>query len=121
MDYVMTTLDRMGDRPLRGLLARLGRGETGCGGKYQCDWTRGLTVTIYRRKSGGYVLHWLRWSRWQGESSTDSARLAERPEDVLSLLTEDEQNGRLRGAAAEAFAAACESDPDLAPFAYESV
>lgn len=120
--YETVTLKRDGDRPLKLAAARLiGSGEHGTGGnsEYRTDWTRGVKVRIYRRRAGGYAWSRTYWTRWQGESGSHQAGLAADGGELLEAIRD--QDGFLLTAESEAWAGACDADPDLAPLACEVV
>ena len=121
MEYKTITLERDGDRPLRGMLALLGEGKSGSGGNsgYSCDWTRGVNIEIYCRQSGGYAVSRHFWSRWQGESDRYEAWTADTPEAGLESLYGQERV--LRDAERAAWDQACKQNPELQPLAYEEI
>lgn len=111
-------LRRDGDRALRFRGALLGEGESGSGGQARCDWTRGWQVAIYRTDSGRYVVSRERWTRWEDESGTDEAWVADSPEALLASLRYDDE---MPPAELHAWEAACKADPDLGAIAEEVI
>jgi hypothetical protein len=114
-------LERTGDRKLRFRGVQLGEGESGSGGQYSCDWTRGVRVSIYRVGETGsrYVVHRDRWSRWEGETGHDEALVVHGAEALLAALRDED--GELRRAELEAWETACALDPDLTAIACEDL
>lgn len=115
------TIQRDGNRPLCFIGERIGEGEHGSGGTsgYPCDWSRGCTVRIYRRKAGGYVVTRYYWSQWQGERGSREAAVCATPAAVLEALRDDE--GAIRKAEAEALADAAGSDDGLKAVSVEDL
>jgi hypothetical protein len=123
MELCTYKLARSGDRPLRFTGYRLAEGESGSGGQYRSDWTRGVIVRIYRVAGESfltrYVVHRDRWSRWEGETGHDEALVVHGAEALLAALRDED--GELRRAELEAWETACALDHDLTAIACEDL
>lgn len=97
----------------------IGEGESGSGGEYRKDWTRGVRVRIYRTRGGSYVWSRLYWSRWQGESGRCEGGKAADGEELLQALRSED--GELLEAEKEALEDAAETWPGLAGWDVEDV
>lgn len=114
-------IERDGDRPLRFNGVKIGEGESGSGGTsgYECDWNRGVKVSIYRTTGGNYIVRRYYWSQWQGEEDSSEAVLCHSPAELLAALRDDD--GTIRRAEAEALSAAEDEDEGIATIAVEQV
>lgn len=117
------TLERDGDRPLRFRGEKIGEGESGSGGTsgFRCDWNRGVKVRIFRVESGGYVVARGYWSRWQNESDRSEAVVCATAAAVLEALRDDDVDGTIRRAEAEALDDAAGADEGIAAVAVEDL
>lgn len=100
------TITRDGQPPLRFEGAIIGSASS-C----RVD-TRGTDITIYRTKGGRFVAQVERWTRWQGESGSDSAAAKDTLSELSEWLAED-NNGTLGRIAQEAIEEAIKKDPTL--------
>ncbi len=90
----------------------IAEGRHGSGGSsgYDCDWNRGVVVTLYLSVAGQWVIHRDYWSQWQGESGRQEAEICCDPTSLLRAL---EQEGELRPAEKAAWENACDAVPEL--------
>ena len=115
-------IPRDGDRDLRFRGVLLGEGEHGTGGTsgYKCDWTRGVSVRIYRTDGGKYVHRVKWWSLWQGEGEKWEVRVYASPRALLDGMMQSD-DGELRPADKEAWEAACNKDEALSALECEEI
>lgn len=87
--------------------------------QYGKDNTRWTEMTLYRLKSGKYVLAVVGRTLWQGEIDRHAGTVCETPQAVLAAMTQDD--GYLSGLAKATLAEAAEADPGFAAILLEEV
>ena len=108
------TVRRDGDRDLsfEGVLLGSGSMETGTG--------RGTDVSLFKTKSGKYVVSVRAWTAWEGEHDSHRAGVCDTAEVVLDWLVQD-AGGQLGRASKEALESAAKEDDGIAAVVVERV